>query len=210
MRRHFDPFTLPARASSALIAALLTLAMAAGASAAEPAPTIEKPANQASTVGMPITTVIVKGTILASLTAKALPAGLELKASAAHPETEWEITGTPTTVKAATTVTLEASNKEAAPAQAMTFKWAIEGLPTLEKPADQASTVGLTITTLSVKGTNLATLTSKELPTGLKLNKVSETEWTITGTPTTPKAAVTVTLEASNTAKDPTQTTPFA
>jgi hypothetical protein len=207
MRRHFDPIRLTARASAVLIAALLTLALAAGASAAEPLPTLGKPADQVSTVGVPITTVVVKGTNLATLTSKELPAGLKLNKVS---ETEWTITGTPTTPKAAVTVTLEATNTEKDPTQTTTFSWTIsEALPTLVKPASQTGPAGTPITTLLVKGTNLATLTSKELPAGLKLNKVSEAEWTITGTPTTPKAVVTVTLEATNTEKDPTQTTTF-
>jgi hypothetical protein len=206
MRRHFDPFTLTARAA-ALIAALLALTLAAGASAAEPPSTIEKPADQVSTVGAPITTVVVKGTNLATLTAKELPAGLELTKVS---ETEWTVTGTPTTVKAATTVTLEASNKEAGPIQTTTFKWKIaEALPTIKKPAEQTSTAGVPIATLVVKGTNLASLTAKALPAGLELTKVSEVEWDISGTPSTVKAATTVTLEASNKEAGPTQTTTF-
>jgi hypothetical protein len=207
MRRHFDPIRLTARASAALIAALLTLALAVGASAAEPLPTVVRPADQVSTVGVPITTVVVKGTNLATLVAKELPAGLMLTQVS---ETEWTITGTPTVVKAATTVTLEASNKEKAPTQTTTFKWTIaEALPTIEKPADQTGTTGVPTVTLVIKGTNLASLTAKDLPAGLKLTEVSETEWTITGAPTTPKAATAVTLEASNKEKAPTQTTTF-
>jgi hypothetical protein len=96
----------------------------------EALPNFEKPAAQTSTAGKPITTVIVKGTKLATMTSKNLPAGLALKASVAHPETEWEITGTPTTPKAATTVTLEASNTEKAPLQTTTFEWTV-----VEEPA---------------------------------------------------------------------------
>jgi hypothetical protein len=209
MRRHFDPFTLTAGASAFLAAALLTLSLAGGASAAEPEPlpTLVKPADQVSTVGVPITTVVVKGTNLATLIAKELPAGLTLTQVS---EAEWTITGTPTTVNAATVVTLEASNAETAPAVTTTFVWTIaEDLPTLEKPADQTSTAGAPITILLIKGTGLFALTAKELPAGLVLAKVSETEWTIAGTPTTPKAVVTVTLEASDKAEDPTQTITF-
>jgi hypothetical protein len=210
MRRYLDPLTLTARASAVLAAALLTLALAAGASAAEPLPTIEQPAEQVSTTGVSVTTVVVKGTGLATLSAKELPDGLDLKASTTNPETEWEITGTPTTAKAATTVTLEASNKEEGPATTIAFEWTVDqGPPTLEEPAAQTGTAGVPIATLLIKGTGLEELTANELPVGLALTPISEGAWTITGTPTTPKAATTVTLEASNKAEATKQTTTF-
>jgi hypothetical protein len=109
----------------------------------ERSPTIEPPADQTSTAGKPITTLVIKGTNLATLiTQEPLPAGLVLKASATHPETEWEITGTPTTPKAATSVTLEAKNKEKAPST-KTFKWTVVEEPapkTIETPAKPPET----------------------------------------------------------------------
>jgi hypothetical protein len=210
MRRHFDPIRLTVRASAVFIAALLTLTLAAGVSAAEPPPTIETPVGQTGTTGVPVTTVVVKGTNLATFSAKELPDGLVLTASATNPETEWEITGTPTTVKAATTVTLEASNNEKGPATTTTFEWTVDqGPPTLEEPAAQTGTARVPIATLLIKGTGLEELIANELPVGLELTKVSEGEWTITGTPTTPKAATTVTLEASNKAEATKQTITF-
>lgn len=62
------------------------------------------------------------------------------------------------------------------------------------KPADQTGTKGVAITPLAITGTNLHLLTAKNLPAGLSLVKVSETEWKIEGTPTTVETP-TVTLE---------------
>lgn len=167
----------------------------AAGSLTEAAATIEKPANQTSTEGAAIATVKVKGTNLVTLTSKELPAGLTLTKVS---PTEWTITGTPTTAKASTTVTLEAKNGEAV-GENTTFTWTVkEAAATIVKPAAQTSTKGTAIATVKVKGTNLDVLTSKELPAGLTLTKVNETEWTITGTPTTTKAITTVTLEARN------------
>ncbi|HEX4436201.1 MAG TPA: hypothetical protein VH061_05335 [Solirubrobacteraceae bacterium] len=209
MRRHFDPLRPTLGASAVLLAGLLTLGLAAGASAAEPLPTFEKPAEQVGTTGVPVTTVLVKGTSLATVIAKALPDGLALTASATNPETELEITGTPTTASAST-VTLEASNKENSPAVSTTFEWTVaQGSPTLDNPGVQNSTAGVAITTIHVKGTGLESLGAKELPGGLELTKVSEAEWTIGGIPMAPKAATTVTLEASNKAEGTKQTTSF-
>lgn len=73
-----------------------------------------------------------------------------------------------------------------------------EAAATITKPADQVSTQSVAITPVKVTGTHIATLTAKELPAGLELVKVSESEWLIEGTPTTPKAATTVTLEAKS------------
>ena len=79
---------------------------------AEALPTIEKPADQTSTAGTAISSVVVKGTRLEVLEAKELPAGLTLTKRSLK---EWAITGTPTTAKGAATVALEAKNKEEQP-----------------------------------------------------------------------------------------------
>jgi hypothetical protein len=160
----------------------------------EPAPTIVNPGPQASTAKQPAS-VTIKGTNLYSVTASGahpLPAGMELHKVSL---TTWKIEGTPTTV-AATPVTLEATNEAGGAATPVTFEWTVEAAPTIVKPADQSSTVGRAIV-LTIKGTNLFSLVPEELPVGLTLTKASETEWTITGAPTTVQTT-TVTLEAKN------------
>jgi hypothetical protein len=69
---------------------------------------------------------------------------------------------------------------------------------TISKPSAQVSTRGAAITPVVVTGTNINTITPTNLPAGLTLTKVSEAEWTITGTPTVTKALTSVTLEAKN------------
>jgi hypothetical protein len=92
-----------------------------------------------------------------------------------------------------------AGAREAAPG-GQTASPAVEEAPTIAKPPDQTSTVGQAITPVTITGTGLERLMEEELPAGLKLERVgeSESEWTIVGTPTTAKAATTVTLEAAD------------
>ncbi len=190
-----------------MLAFVALLAFAGASAAVETLPTLEKPANQTSTVGKAITAVVVKGTTLVSVTAKELPAGLELNKVS---ETEWLISGAPTTAKVST-VTLEATNKEGGAATPVNFKWTVkeaEAAPVITKPADQASLTGKAVTPLIITGTNLATLTASGLPAGLSQPvEVKANEWKIEGTPT--KAEIpTVTLTAKN-AEGTTGTTSF-
>jgi hypothetical protein len=202
MRRSFHPIRTTACALT--LALLAALVLAGSASAAEPLPTIEpSPPNQTSTAGKAITPVVVTGTNLASLTPEGLPQGLVLERSVANPETEWTITGTPIAPKAATAITLEARNKEEVkedtPGVRASFKWTVSGV---EKPATHLATVGEP-TTVLVKGVELHSLTANELPEvegKWEVHEVpgsGESEWTITGTPTTPQTK-TVMLEAKD------------
>jgi hypothetical protein len=199
MRRFLAPLRLIACACA--LAGVVLLALAATALAA---PGFEAaPSPQSSVVGTPITPVTVKGTELARVTAKALPAGLNLSASAAHPETEWEITGTPEVAKAAK-VTLEAENSAKEHATPIEFEWTVapEAVPTFAPaPSAQSSVVGTSITPVVITGTKLSRVTATALPTGLVLSASAshpETEWEITGTPEAAQAATKVTLEATN------------
>src|SRR5258708_20867511 len=97
-------------------------------------------------------------------------------------EETWTISGTSTTAQLATTVTLEAKNKEGEPVSPVTteFKWTVEAVPTIGEPPSQASTVGKAITPLRIKGTNLSQLTPAILPAGLELNPApgaEQSEW---------------------------------
>ena len=163
----------------------------------EAAATITKPADKASVAGKPAA-VTVKGEHLATLEAKGLPNGVTslVKVSTS----EWRIEGEPTTAETAT-VTLEAKNAEGAAGTPVEFKWTVtepEPIPTIVKPSDQSSTSGTAIAPLVITGSHLASLLAKQLPAGLELTPVSETEWKITGTPTAALPATTVTLEATN------------
>lgn len=202
MRRSFHPNRTTAGAL--MLALLAALVLAGSASAAEPLPTIEPtPPNQTSTAGKAIAPVVVTGTNLASLTPEGLPPGLVLERSVANPETEWTITGTPIAPKMAAAVTLEARNKEEVkedtPGVRASFKWTVSGV---EKPATHLATVGEP-TTVLVKGVELHSLTANELPEvegKWEVHEVpgsGESEWTITGTPTTPQTK-TVMLEAKD------------
>src|SRR5581483_8947857 len=117
-------------------------------------------------------------------------------------ETEWEISGTPTVAKAATTVTLEAENADGSAIVETSFTLTVhEAAPSLEAIGPQTGTVGQPFS-MKVKGTGLHVVRGKTgLPPELALKEVpgsKETEWEISGTPTVAKAATTVTLEAEN------------
>jgi Putative Ig domain len=161
----------------------------------EAAPTIEKPADQTTLVGQAITPLTIKGSNLATLEAtEGLPAGLELKRVS---PTEGTIAGTPTVPGPAATVKLEGTNPAGGKAT-QTFLWrVIESAPTLARPADQSTPAGKAVA-VTLTGANLSVIEPEELPAGLELKKVTESEWLIVGTPTTVKAATVVTLKAKN------------
>jgi len=74
---------------------------------------------------------------------------------------------------------------------------AAEPLPTITSPGPQTSTVNQT-KTIVVTGTNLHSLTAKNLPAGVpQPTEVKENEWKIEGAPKTAETA-TITLEAEN------------
>jgi hypothetical protein len=139
----------------------------------EPA-TLEKPADQGTPVGREVALAI-KGTELFELKAEGLPAGLEVKKVSSA---EWEVTGAPTTIAAAATVTLTAENpKHGAPAVTK-FSWTIGGI---ELPPDEKSIIAAPVK-IPVTGVELKTLTASTLPPGLELKNLgSETSWEITG-----------------------------
>ena len=164
---------------------------------------IEAPATINGTVGKAIKAVTIKGTDLASLKSKEpLPEGLKLTAGAER-ETEWTITGTPKAPLAGAVIALEAENSEHELTSAEVSITVHEAAPTLEGPATETSIAGSPIAPIVLKGSNLAELSAVELPSGLILTQVSETQWTITGTPTTAKAATTVELTGINKEKEP-------
>ncbi|HEX9480898.1 MAG TPA: hypothetical protein VF927_02235 [Solirubrobacteraceae bacterium] len=186
-------------ACASLLACVVLGAFGAGVAHAEELPSFTKPVDETSIVGKHVV-LTVTGTHLATLTAQGLPAGVETITK--ETEETWTISGTPTTAQPATTVTLEAKNKQGEPVSPVTteFKWTVEALPTIGEPPSQASTVGKAITPLGIKGTNLSQLTPEMLPAGLELKPVpgaEESEWIVTGIPTTVQTAI-VTLQAEN------------
>ena len=180
----------PGESFSAGLAAVLPAAEAEG-----PA-TVNTPGSQAGTVGVPVS-LPVTGTNLFSLTAEPLPAGLKLEEVT---EKEWRIVGVPTTA-GPTTVTLEAKSEAGEGPLATTFEWTIYEPATVNTPGNQVGRVGVAVNLL-IEGTNMAALTAKGLPEGLTITRLSDTEGTITGIPTTAQAKIPVTLEAENAGHD--------
>jgi hypothetical protein len=176
------------------VLALLSLicGMAPAAHAAEP-PVINKPADQTSPVDVAIPPLTISGLRMHELKATGLPTGLTLEQKS---ETEAVITGTPTNPESVE-VTLEAKN-EGEPGST-TFKWTVEAEPppSLAEPPHQISKAGTPIATLTITGTRLHGLTAENLPKGLTLKLLSETEAQVTGTPTHGESPV-VTLHAQN------------
>lgn len=165
----------------------------------EAAPTIIKPEERGGRAFSELTPVVVTGTNLNNVIATNLHPGLHIVKNS---RTEWEIVGTPEEI-GNKPITLEPINSIGAAGATTTFTIKVsspaEIAPTIKKPVDQTSTTGTAIPTIKIQGTTMVTLIASELPAGLVLTKVSPSEWTITGTPTTPKSPVTVTLKAKNT-----------
>ncbi|MCW3033625.1 MAG: hypothetical protein JWM60_1970, partial [Solirubrobacterales bacterium] len=154
------------------------------------------PSQVRSTVGQPITPVTVTGINLHSLTTEHLPPGLTAKQVS---DSEWVIEGTPATPPSETVVSLKATNRAGTAAVPAAVTWTVEAPPHLEgPPAAQVSTAGQAIAPVILTGSNLFSVIPLGLPAGLELKKASPTQWTIEGVPTTPRAASTVTLKATN------------
>ncbi len=188
-------------ASAAQAAEALPAAIGEVTPALEAAPSVEPIGPQTATVGQPFS-MKVKGTGLHVVRGKSgLPAELVAKEVPSSGEKEWEISGTPTVAKAATTVTLEVENAESAVVEP-TFSLTVhEAAPSVEPIGPQTATVGQPFS-MKVKGTGLHLVRGKSgLPAELVAKEVpssGEKEWEISGTPTVAKAATTVTLEVEN------------
>jgi hypothetical protein len=157
-------------------------------------PSITTPPNQLSILGSPVSFKGM-GAEMVSIKALGLPEGL--LASVVSP-TEWAVTGTPTKVTPPTmvTVTVESSGGETAEA---TFEWTVDGI---NDPGPQTGVAG-TAVEVQVSGVGLDELTAAEaLPEGLRLERVSETEWKIVGTPAHAGVGE-VELAGKNSAKEP-------
>ncbi len=160
--------------------------------------TVAKPANQSSAVGVAVSLAASANTSNAgntgfTWTATGLPAGITMNASTGV------MTGTPTTVRAATTVTLKATDSLGA-SGSNTFTWAVTNPVTVAKPANQSSTLGLAVTltpsaTTTSAGNTGFTWAATGLPAGISINPSTGV---MSGTPTTIRAAATVTLTATN------------
>jgi hypothetical protein len=139
---------------------------------------INNPGAQTTVAGA-LVELLITGNELSELTdvaGKRLPAGLSLEKLS---PTEWRIFGTPVT-PIETTVELQGKNAAEEPLLPIEFAWTVAGI---NNPGTQAGTVGLAVS-LPITGAGLKVLTvAKPLPAGLSLEKVSEAEWLVVGTP---------------------------
>ncbi len=143
----------------------------------EPA-TLEKPADQGTPVGTAVSLPI-KGKELLTLKAEGLPAGLTIAKTSTS---EWEVTGTPTTIRAPAVVTLTAENPGHGSAAVSKFNWSVGGI----NPPPDLKKIALAPVKIIITGAEMKTLTSSPLPAGLELKDVgsSEAEWEIAGAAT--------------------------
>ena len=158
--------------------------------------TVTKPANQSTSIGVAVSlaataTTSNTGNTGFTWTATGLPTGIVINASTGV------MSGTPTTARAATTVTLKATDSLGAFAS-NTFTWAIVNPVTVAKPANQSSSLGVSVSltataTTSTAGNTGFTWSATGLPAGITMNA---TTGVMSGTPTTVRAAATVTLTA--------------
>src|SRR5258707_7851328 len=128
-------------ACASLLACVVLGAFGAGVAHAEELPRSTKPGDETSIVGKHVI-LTVTGTHLATLTAQGLPAGVETITK--ETEETWTISGTPTTAQPATTVTLEAKNKQGEPVSPVTteFKCTAKASQALPTPPTHTHTTG--------------------------------------------------------------------
>jgi 6-phosphogluconolactonase (cycloisomerase 2 family) len=156
---------------------------------ASAAPTVTKPANQLSTVGVPISLAI-EATNTTEYKASGLPEGSIPEPITINSSTG-VITGNPGKVQKVTvTITVKGAGGEAS----TTFTWTVEAAPTIIKPADQVSHVSESVSLQVEPGA--ASYKATGLPAGLSIN---EATGLITGTPTT-VSSKTVTIKTFNAA----------
>ena len=158
----------------------------------EGAPTIVKPANQHSVLGTPVT-FKGAGTEMVSIKAEGLPEGLK---AAVVSTTEWTVTGTPTKITPAGPVKVTVENAAGKEKAETSFEWTVEGLT---DPGPQSAIAGAPLKApIVLAGVGLHALAElKPLPKGLTLEKISEAEWRIVGTPAGPGVGE-VELQAEN------------
>ncbi len=138
---------------------------------------LNSPGAQTAVLESELTPIALTGEELNALAAvKALPPGIELKKVS---ENEWQLIGTPTQVGPAE-IELSAENGAHESLGEIKFTLTVEGI---ENPGPQSATVGSPVT-IPLAGAGLHLLNAKALPAGLELEKVSETRWQLTGTPT--------------------------
>jgi hypothetical protein len=157
-------------------------------------PTITTPAAQRSIIG---TAVSFKGSgaEMVAITTEGLPEGLTAKITSLS---EWTVTGTPTKITPTKLVKVTVENKGGKEKAEASFDWTVDGIT---NPGSQTAVVG-GVVAVPVSGVGLAELApATALPEGLGLEKVSETEWEIRGTPAAPGLSE-VELTGANSGKE--------
>ncbi len=138
------------------------------------APTITTPPNQTTTVGAAVNVTVASTcpNATCTYTLNNPPAGLTMTGAT--------ITGTPTT-SGPVTSTVTVSDNAGVTATSGTFSWTVFAAPTITAPANQTTTVGVTVNVpFGSSCPNMScTYSTSGLPAGLSLNAGS-----ITGTPT--------------------------
>lgn len=139
------------------------------------------------------------GVLLTSCTADTLPDGLQAEISADG--NTCEITGTPTTIQAATTHTITATNDTGSSSATVSIT-VVVAAPSLDNATSQTYTESVAIATLSFLNSGgglLTSCTADSLPAGLQVNISSDANTCeISGTPIAIQAATTHTITATN------------
>jgi prepilin-type N-terminal cleavage/methylation domain-containing protein len=156
-----------------------------------PLPVLAAPANRSTPAGSAVSLAVARtgGTDPVAWTATGLPAGVTINA------TTGAIAGTPTTVRAATAVTVTVTDRFARSATA-TFQWAVVGALTVNQPTAQSTKVNSAVGTVHINptgGTQPYTYSITGTPPGVAIDATGKIQGKPTVVGTYPNVIVTVT-----------------